>query len=839
MLLSELQTGERGVVVRVAGHGAFRKRIIEMGFIKGATVESVQNAPLNDPIKYRILNFEVSLRRSDAEKVEIVSEHEAEREIVNHDDYRPIDNPDCDAMHHIAEERGKTINVALVGNPNCGKTSIFNIAAHAHERVGNYSGVTVDEKVGTFQHGGYTFNLIDLPGTYSLSAYSPEELYVRKHILEKNPDIILNVVDGSNLERNLYLTTQLIDMDITMVMALNMYDELQRSGDKLDIDQLSTLLGMPIEPTTGRNGDGIDRLFDTIIEVFLGNRSGLSDRSNLNNQSFRHIHVNHGRELERCITTLRSELRDHGFSDTLSTRFLAIKLLENDKQLEQYVEERDPDGSVLMMRDEIADKFQKEIGRRLVDKEISNGHQVTVEDEHQDIESAITDAKYAFVRGALAECYVKNKKSTLHAHTDKIDAIATHKWLGYPVFLCVLFFTFFCTFFIGQYPMNWIDALFEWIGSLVEKAMPDGPLQSLLVDGIISGVGSVIVFLPQILILYLFISAMEDSGYMARAAFIIDKFMHRMGLHGKSFIPMIMGFGCNVPAIMATRTIEDRKSRLLTMLIIPMMSCSARIPVYVILTGAFFGGVKAAFIMMGLYMIGMIMAVLMAKLFSRFFVKGESLPFVMELPPYRMPTAKAVLRHTWEKGKEYLKKMATIILGASIIVWALSYYPTHENPHYQAEHSYMAQIGKAIEPAMKPCGFDWRQSVSLLAGVGAKEVVASTMGVLYSTGAELSDPSNLSYLSDSSDSSDSSDKSDLSDQANKAELSDLIRHNMTPLSALSMLLFILLYMPCVSTIVAIKNESGKWKWALFTVAYTIILAWVAATAFYQLGSLIV
>ena len=805
MLLSELQTGERGVVVRVAGHGAFRKRIIEMGFIKGVTVESVLNAPLRDPIKYRIMNFEVSLRRSDAMKVEVVSEHEAELEIADHDDYSPIEAPDCDAMHHIAAERSKTINVALVGNPNCGKTSIFNIAAHAHERVGNYSGVTVDEKVGTFSHGGYTFHLVDLPGTYSLSAYSPEELYVRRHIIDKDPDIILNVVDGSNLERNLYLTTQLIDMDITMVMALNMYDELQRSGDSLDIDQLSTLLGMPVIPTTGRSGEGIDRLFDKIIEVFEGTDT-----------KSRHIHVNHGRDLERCIKTLRNELYDHGFSGSLSTRFLSIKLLENDKELERYVQQHDPDGSVLKMRDEIAENFKKESGRRLVDKDISKGHQVTVEDEQQDIESAITDAKYAFVRGALAECYAKNKKSTLHAHTDRIDAFVTHRWLGYPLFLLVMFVTFFCTFAIGQYPMDWLDALFAWLGDLVGSAMSDGPVKSLICDGIIAGVGSVLVFLPNILILYLFISFMEDSGYMARAAFIMDKLMHRMGLHGKSFIPMIMGFGCNVPAIMACRTIEDRKSRLLTMLVIPMMSCSARIPVYVILVSAFFSQ-WAAFVLMGLYLLGMIMAVLMAKLFSRFFVKGDSLPFVMELPPYRMPTAKAVLRHTWEKGKEYLKKMATIILGASIIVWALSYYPTHEDPHYQAEHSYMASIGKAIEPAMRPCGFDWRQSVSLLAGVGAKEVVASTMGVLYSTGAELEDQSDLSDGSD---------------------LSDLVRNNMTPLSALSMLLFILLYMPCVSTIVAIKNESGKWKWALFTVAYTIILAWVVATVFYQLGSLI-
>jgi len=790
MLLSELQTGERGVVVRVAGHGAFRKRIIEMGFIKGVTVEAILNAPLNDPIKYRIMNFEVSLRRADARKVEIVSEKEAAKEIVNHDDYKPLDAPENDPMHHIAAERGRTINVALVGNPNCGKTSIFNIAAHAHERVGNYSGVTVDEKVGTFRYGDYTFNLVDLPGTYSLSAYSPEELYVRKHIIEKNPDIILNVVDGSNLERNLYLTTQLIDMDITMVMALNMYDELQKSGDQLDIDQLSTLLGMPIVPTTGRSGKGIGSLFDKIIEVFEGRDT-----------KERHIHVNHGPELERYIKRLRTELYEHGFSDNLSTRFLSIKLLENDKQLEEYANQHDTDGSVVKMRNQLSVEY--------------------MDQNKVDIENAITDAKYAFVRGALAECYQKNEKSNLHKLTDKIDAVVTHRWLGYPVFLIFMFITFYCTFALGAYPMDWIDALFGWLGDLVRDNMAEGPLRSLLADGIIAGVGSVIVFLPNILILYLFISFMEDSGYMARAAFIMDKLMHKMGLHGKSFIPMIMGFGCNVPAIMATRTIEDRKSRLLTMLVIPMMSCSARIPVYVILVSAFFSH-YAALILTGLYLLGMIMAVVMAKLFSRFFVKGESLPFVMELPPYRMPTAKAVLRHTWEKGKEYLKKMGTIILGASIIVWALSYYPTNENRVVQAENSYMAKIGKTIEPAMRPCGFDWRQSVSLLAGVGAKEVVASTMAVVYATNSDEAEML----------------EADFEAEENESRISELIRNNMTPLSAASMLLFILLYMPCISTIVAIKNESGKWKWALFTVVYTIGLAWIVSTLFFQIGSLL-
>lgn len=785
------------MVVRVSGHGHFRKRIIEMGFIKGVKVQCMMNAPLNDPIKYRIMNFEVSLRRADAEKVEIVTLKEAEEwaNLNNGDasglgkmEQPPLEVDDPrPAVERLVEKKTHTINVALVGNPNCGKTSIFNIAAHAHEHVGNYSGVTVDEKIGTFEYGGYTFNLCDLPGTYSLSAYSPEELYVRKHIVEKRPDIILNVVDGTNLERNLYLSTQLIDMDLAMVMALNMSDELEKSGDKLDVEQLSQLLGMPIIPTTGRNGKGIDTLFNAIIAVFEGRE-----------KHSRHIHVNHGQILEQQIDLLREELYHHGFSDEISTRFLSIKLLENDSEMENFVQTKDDDGSIMKLRASIATEYQERNG--------------------QDIESALTDAKYGFVRGALAEVYQKNEKKNSHQTSDKIDSVLTHRWLSYPIFIVFMFITFFCTFFVGQYPMDWIDALFGWLGGLVENSMDEGPLRSLLVDGVIGGVGSVAVFLPNILILYLFISFMEDSGYMARAAFIMDKLMHKMGLHGKSFIPMIMGFGCNVPAIMATRTIEDRKSRLLTMLVIPMMSCSARIPTYVILVGAFFNR-YAALILTGLYIIGMIMSVLMAKLFSRYVVKGESLPFVMELPPYRLPTAKAVGRHTWEKGKEYLKKMGTIILGASIIVWALGYFPNHDQystAQEQMENSYLGKVGKTIEPVMRPCGFDWQQSVSLLAGAAAKEVVASTMGVLYNSSDE-----------------------ELDEEDDSLRISQLVRSNMTPLSAASMLIFVLLYMPCISTIIAIKNESGKWKWALFTVFYTIALAWVMSMLFFQIASLIV
>ncbi len=809
MQLSDLKTGEKGVIVKVLGHGAFRKRILEMGFVKGNVVEVILSAPLKDPIKYKILGFDVSLRRKDANQIEVVSFQEVkyleEEKSNNKDNTIEKENDfvsssyDKDYLEQakakeLAEKKSKIINVALVGNPNCGKTSIFNIASHAHERVGNYSGVTVDEKVGTFTYNGYTFHLTDLPGTYSLSAYSPEELYVRKHIMNKKPDIILNVIDASNIERNLYLTTSIIDMDLNIVMALNMYDELENSGDKIDIDNLAQLLGIPIIPTIGRNGIGINNLFDKIIDVYEGTDT-LSH----------HIHINHGQHIEQIISTLRKALREKNFSDYMSTRFLSIKLLEGDRDMETFIKKTDNTDTILKLRDDLKQTFEKQ--------------------NNVDLETAITDAKYGFIRGALKEVCIKNEKKDKNKTTEFIDSIVTNKYLGYPVFLLFLLITFFCTFFIGQFPMDWIDALFVFLGEKVSNIMVDGPLKDMLVDGIISGVGSVIVFLPNILILYIFISFMEDSGYMARAAFIMDKLMHKMGLHGKSFIPMIMGFGCNIPAIMSTRTIEDRKSRLITMLIIPLMSCSARIPVYLILIGAFFP-TKAPFILLFLYVLGMVLAILLAKIFSKFIVRGESMPFVMELPPYRMPTTKSVIRHAWEKGKEYLKKMGTTILFASILIWALGYYPQHDafnNPKQQIENSYLGRIGKTIEPVMAPCGFDWKQSVSLLSGAFAKEIVASTMGVLYSSSEESEQVKQIIEEDNGSD----------------LRISRLIHNNMTPLSAFCMLIFVLLYMPCLSTVVAIKAETGKWRLALFVVCYTICLAWICSTIVYQIGSLII
>ena len=781
MKLSDLKTGERGVIVKVYGHGGFRKRIIEMGFVRGNQVKVILNAPLRDPIEYEIIGYKISLRREEAAKIEVISETEAKQMRSSREDLPALEAGDSwleNEMSSLAAERRKTIKVALVGNPNCGKTSLFNMASGGHEHVGNYSGVTVDAKEGTFEYGGYKFLLVDLPGTYSLSAYSPEELYVRKNLLEDLPDIVVNVVDASNLQRNLYLTTQLIDMNLRVVMALNMYDELNAKGDKLDIRQLGYLLGMPIVPTVSRTGEGIEKLFDTVIQVYEKSDPHLS----------RHIHINHGTELEQSIDRIKKLLKKNtDIRYKYSTRYLAIKYLENDKEIETVVEN-------LPNRDEIiAARFEENSRiRGLMDA---------------GLESSLVDAKYAFVQGALAETYEPYKgKRRRNTITDKIDAVVTNRWAAFPIFFLLLYMVFSGTFVIGEYPMMWIEWIVEKFGAFVSSMMADGWLKDLIVDGVISGVGSVLVFLPNILILYLFISLLEDSGYMARAAFIMDRLMHKMGLHGKSFIPMIMGFGCNVPAVMATRTIESRKSRIITMLIIPLMSCAGRMPVYILIAGAFFSR-HAGLVLLGLYALGIILAVIAAKVMSRFF-KDDDLPFVMELPPYRIPTAKSIFRHTWEKGRQYLQKMSGVILLCSMIIWFLGYFPNHDayaTVQEQQEHSFIGYVGKAMEPALEPLGFDWRMGVGIVAGVGAKELVVSTLGVMY---------------------------------ADEGTLQDALANSITPAGALAYMVFILLYFPCIATFVAIKNEGGGWKWAIITAVYTIVLAWVAAFITFNIASLL-
>lgn len=823
MRLSELNTGEKGVIVKVLGHGGFRKRIVEMGFIKGKTVEVILNAPLKDPIKYRLLDYEISLRRQEAEMIEVVSEQEARttQSPYHGSITEEITVPEAE-MVALAKGKRRTINVALVGNPNCGKTSLFNIASGAHEHVGNYSGVTVDAKEGFFDFQGYHFRIVDLPGTYSLSAYTPEEIYVRKHIIDETPDVIINVVDASNLERNFYLTTQLIDMDVRMVIALNMYDELEASGNKLDYLKLSQLFGVPMVPTVCRKGEGVDKLFHVIIGIYEGSDFLTQKKAEIRTEVledlrdwhetyvpdhkfgshseeehirprgiFRHIHINHGPELERSIQAVKKLISvNEQIRHKYSTRFLAIKLLEDDKDIELFVETLPNGGEILALRD----------------KEVQRIYNVMNEDSEQ----AITDAKYGFITGALKETFTDNHMEKEQT-TRVIDSIVTHRIWGYPIFFLFLYIMFEGTFVLGDYPMQGIEWLVDQLGNLIRNNMAEGPLKDMLVDGIIGGVGGVIVFLPNILILYFFISVMEDSGYMARAAFIMDKIMHRMGLHGKSFIPLIMGFGCNVPAIMASRTIEDRKCRLITMLVNPLMSCSARLPIYLVMVGAFFPN-QASFVLLCIYATGIILAVLMARLFSKFLVKGDDAPFVMELPPYRMPTTKSILRHTWEKGAQYLKKMGGIIMIASIIIWFLGYYPQHdayETVAEQQENSYIGQIGKAVEPVIEPLGFDWKLGIGLISGVGAKELVVSTLGVLY-TNEEDVENVNLSN-----------------------------RIPITPLAALAYMLFVLIYFPCIATLAAIKQESGSWKWALFAAGYTTVLAWCIAFVVYQLGNLII
>lgn len=823
MRLSELNTGEKGVIVKVLGHGGFRKRIVEMGFIKGKTVEVILNAPLKDPIKYRLLDYEISLRRQEAEMIEVVSEQEARttQSPYHGSITEEITVPEAE-MAALAKGKRRTINVALVGNPNCGKTSLFNIASGAHEHVGNYSGVTVDAKEGFFDFQGYHFRIVDLPGTYSLSAYTPEEIYVRKHIIDETPDVIINVVDASNLERNFYLTTQLIDMNVRMVIALNMYDELEASGNKLDYLKLSQLFGVPMVPTVCRKGEGVDKLFHVIIGIYEGSDFLTQKKAEIRTEVledlrdwhetyvpdhkfgshseeehirprgiFRHIHINHGPELERSIQAVKKLISvNEQIRHKYSTRFLAIKLLEDDKDIELFVETLPNGGEILALRD----------------KEVQRIYNVMNEDSEQ----AITDAKYGFITGALKETFTDNHMEKEQT-TRVIDSIVTHRIWGYPIFFLFLYIMFEGTFVLGDYPMQGIEWLVDQLGNLIRNNMAEGPLKDMLVDGIIGGVGGVIVFLPNILILYFFISVMEDSGYMARAAFIMDKIMHRMGLHGKSFIPLIMGFGCNVPAIMASRTIEDRKCRLITMLVNPLMSCSARLPIYLVMVGAFFPN-QASFVLLCIYATGIILAVLMARLFSKFLVKGDDAPFVMELPPYRMPTTKSILRHTWEKGAQYLKKMGGIIMIASIIIWFLGYYPQHdayETVAEQQENSYIGQIGKAVEPVIEPLGFDWKLGIGLISGVGAKELVVSTLGVLY-TNEEDVENVNLSN-----------------------------RIPITPLAALAYMLFVLIYFPCIATLAAIKQESGSWKWALFAAGYTTVLAWCIAFVVYQLGNLII
>ncbi|HRY98860.1 MAG TPA: ferrous iron transport protein B [Bacteroidales bacterium] len=831
MHLNQLQPGEKAIITKVKGRGAFRKRIMEMGFVGGREVLMVQKAPMNDPIEYRIMGYNVSLRNSEARLIEVVTPGEA---MLDAEEHYNGSSRNGSWLVSTAQRREKHIQVAFVGNPNSGKTTIFNYASGSHERVGNYGGVTVDAKEARFRLDGYTFDIVDLPGTYSITAYSPEELYVRRYIQEQMPDVVVNVVDAGNLERNLYLTTQLIDMDIKVVMALNMYDEMEKKGDRFDHTFLGKLLGIPIVPTIGSKRKGIEELFRKIIEVY-------EDKE----PSLRHIHINYGKNIEQGIEAVQELLRhphNHAITDKVSSRFLAIKLLEKDEGAMERMEEA---GN----REAILARTQREIRR-------------IEEDLGEDTETLITDAKYGFIAGALKQTYTPSAVQR-RRKTDIIDTFITHKLWGIPVFLFFMWMTFFVTFRLGSIPIEWIEAGVDWVSAVLEARMSGGWLKDLLIQGVIGGVGGVIIFMPNILLLYFFISLMEDSGYMARAVFIMDKAMHRIGLHGKSFIPLLMGFGCNVPAIMSTRIIESRRDRLITMLITPFMSCSARLPVFVLFISAFFVKYQAS-ILFGLYTLGVLLAVVSALLFRRTMFRKADIPFVMELPPYRVPSGRTLLKHMWFRAEQYLRKIGGIILMASIIIWALGYFPRESEKtrelavladqltvradqalssgdlatfeslghelrdtrtlmeYERQKNSMIGRLGMFIHPVMEPLGFDWKMSVAILTGVAAKEIVVGTLGVLYQAAPNQEELQTASLIQ----------KLQEQQYIEGPRTGELI---ITPLVALSFMVFILIYFPCVAVIATIRRESGSWKWASFVMVYSTAVAWATSFLLYQVG----
>lgn len=811
--LYDLNEGEEGIILKIKGRGQFRHRLSEMGFVIGKNISVVKKAPLRDPVEYKIMNYHVSLRNSEAQLIEVALDGKG----VDHFTFNGSLPGGTEIVHWA--ENTKHIQVALVGNPNSGKTTLFNYASGSREKVGNYAGVTVDSKEARYKQSGYTFSITDLPGTYSLKSYSPEEVYLRNYIFDNKPDIIVNIVDASNLERNLYLTTQLIDMGVQMVIALNMFDELEKKGDKLDYGALGKLLGVPIVPTVSSKGKGVRELFRKIIETYENREP-----------SVRHIHINYGQEIESSICAIQSRIKINGnaaFTNLISSRYLAIELLENDKEYSENI-------ASCINSAEIIQTAKREYLR--LEKLFSDP-----------VETVITDVRYGFISGALKETLVLNRADR-QKKTMLIDNYLTHRYLGFPIFIFFMWLTFFTTFELGGYPKHWLETGTGFLSELITRILPSGIARDFLVEGIVGGVGGVIVFLPNIIILFLFISFMEDSGYMARAVFIMDKIMHKIGLHGKSFIPLFMGFGCNVPAIMATRIIESKRDRLITMLITPFMSCSARLPVYILFISAFFAKNRGS-VLFFLYALGMVFAVLSALLLKKVFFKSPDVPFVMELPPYRVPTARSILRHVWSRTSLYLRKIGGVILIASVIVWVLSNFPRNRSYNRNISNeiskveksslsdgtksqmidqlvirqkneiqrnSFMGMIGRTIEPVMKPLGFDWRLSISVLSGVAAKEVVVSTMGVLFQSDIHHGKSSLVARIQNQTDSN-----------------GNIL---FTPVIAFAFMLFILTYFPCIGVVSAISRESGSWKWAAFIVAYTTMIAWLLSFTVYQVGS---
>ena len=754
--LSDATPGAEVVLYKILGGMGMERKLTEMGLLPGEKIQRV-DSPKDGPVILIIKGAKVAIGQGMAEKI-------------------------------IVEEciKKKKIKVALAGNPNSGKTSIFNNLTGARQHVGNYPGVTVEKKEGIACHDDYTIEITDLPGVYSLTAYSLDEVVARDFILNEKPDIVVNIVDASNLERNLYLSTQLMEFGVPLVLAFNMSDIAQSSGQRIDSAAISKLLGVSTVYTIGNKDKGTKELLEEIVKTYT------------NKTETKKAFVNYGREVEEEISKITALLQGRqGMVLNYPQRWLAVKLLEDDKYIVDFIKSNDGADDIIK---------QAEAGRLHIKTIFAD-----------DTETILADKRYGFINGILHETITQKRDSHLMV-SDNIDYVVANRILGIPIFLGIMWLMFKAIFSLSEKPMQWIEQAQGIIGNYVSGLLPEGSLiQGLVADGIIGGVGSVLVFVPIIFLLFFFMSVLEDSGYMARIAFIIDKFMHKIGLHGRSFIPMLLGFGCNVPAIMATRVIESRKDRFTTILINPFMSCGARLPVYTLLIGAFFSERMSGNILFSLYVLGFLVAVLMAKVFRRFVFTGESAPFVMELPPYRIPTLKGLVIHMWERGWLYIKKAGTVIMLGCIIIWSLSALPLSSQG--DITKSYIGKMGKVVEPVVRPLGFDWKIGTALIAGVVAKEIVVGTLGVLYGAG-ENADESSLGLRG-----------------ALRKDTYPDGRPVFSPLIAYALMVFVLLYIPCLSTAAVIRKETGSWGWMFFSIGYSTALAWIASFIIYQGGRL--
>ena len=782
MTLRELPIGRAAVVVSVGGEGALRQHFLDMGVIPGVEVTMVKYAPMGDPVELRIHGYELTLRLADAEKIVIEEEHEAEQEPradLSNKIRKKAHHPGLGegGRYHVKEDEhplpeGEPLTFALAGNQNCGKTTLFNQLTGANQHVGNFPGVTVDRKDGSIKGRPNTL-VTDLPGIYSLSPYTSEEIVTRQFILSENPRGIINIVDATNIERNLYLTMQLLELDIPMVLALNMMDEVRENGGSVRVNELEELLGIPVIPISAAKNEGIDELIDHALHVAkYQERPGRQDFCDAED---------HGGAVHRCLHGIMHLIDDHALAAGIPVRFAAAKLAEGDTRV---LERLYLDTNEQETLEHIICQMEKERGL--------------------DRAAAIADMRFSFISKICKETVVKPHESREHARSTAMDRILTGKYTALPMFVLIMAAVFWLTFnVIGA----WLSGLLEMaIGALTDAAAMameagrvNSVLQSLVIDGIFNGVGSVLSFLPTIVTLFFFLSMLEDSGYMARVAFVMDKLLRKIGLSGRSIVPMLIGFGCTVPGVMASRTLPSERDRKLTILLTPFMSCSAKLPIYAFFTAVFFPG-KGALVMVGLYFTGIFVGILTALLLRRFRFKGEAVPFVMELPNYRMPGAKNVAQLLWEKAKDFLQRAFTVIFAATILIWFLQTFDLRLNVVTDSQDSILAMAAGVIAPVFAPLGFgDWRISTALITGFMAKESVVSTLSVLFGSTANL-----LAAV--------------------------------TPLTAASILVFSLLYTPCVAAIASVKRELGG-KSAVIMVFGQCAIAWVCAFAVRMAGML--